>query len=335
VQNGVTSQTTITNIVALPTAGFDDDDIPFVQGGTFVGGGPEWAVGIGALTANSQTGVPILHLENGGPETPPANGFYLTPDRPGNRPVLRMLDAQGQSWVGMHPSLMAQTIWYPTTATAGLWTNTVGAGSGTFSVGLPTATSVGRLAKRGIWNSVVTTANQNIGQGNTEAMFFVGDHTFTPAGDFLYFHCRFVIENWTAGNRLFVGLSPTAAPCAAQPSAMVNCMGLGMDSTDTTLQFMSNDAAGAAVKTDAGIAAATGGAYDFHAYYVYNQGSPSIEFGVWDVGSHNSLAATSQIGNLPTVNTMMRAGAFIGNAANAPVNSAGIGVMRIYVETMT
>jgi hypothetical protein len=63
------------------------------------------------------------------------------------------------------------TMWNPTTATAGVWLETIGSGAGTYSTALPTITSVYTSIKRGRWANVVTTANQVLGIRNAELMY--------------------------------------------------------------------------------------------------------------------------------------------------------------------
>lgn len=69
-----------------------------------------------------------------------------------------------------------------------------------------------------------------------------------------------MIANWgpatgvaTATNRAFVGMAnSTVAPTDVNPSTLTNMMGFGWDSTDTNIQFMTNDSSGTATKIDLG-----------------------------------------------------------------------------------
>jgi hypothetical protein len=57
----------------------------------------------------------------------------------------------------------------------------------------------------------------------------------------------------TASNRGFIGVSPnTAAPTDVNPSTLINCVGMGWDSTDINMQIMHNSGVGTATKIDLG-----------------------------------------------------------------------------------
>lgn len=69
-----------------------------------------------------------------------------------------------------------------------------------------------------------------------------------------HFVTRVGVQTATAGMRLFFGLWNQAAtfPANAEPSTQTNFIGFIADSTDTNIQFASNDASGTATKTDLG-----------------------------------------------------------------------------------
>jgi len=75
---------------------------------------------------------------------------------------------------------------------------------------------------------------------------------------------RFSFEVLPSGTRFFIGLYATAAdPClGAEPSAAVNMVGLGKDTSDTDMQFMHNDGSGTATKVSLGAPAATAVVYE-------------------------------------------------------------------------
>lgn len=76
---------------------------------------------------------------------------------------------------------------------------------------------------------------------------------------------RFGCSQLPTGPRLFIGLSSSAFNAQTiEPSAYTQSFSiLGLDSTDTNLQFMTNDAGTPAGKTDTGIPLAANGWYEF------------------------------------------------------------------------
>lgn len=80
-----------------------------------------------------------------------------------------------------------------------------------------------------------------------------------PIAGFTVTHYFVLLVN-QPGQVMFHGYCSSAGPLAAisTPStALLNSIGLGMDTSDTTLQFMINNAAGAASKTDLGVTPAS------------------------------------------------------------------------------
>jgi hypothetical protein len=221
------------------------------------------------------------------------------------------------------------TMWNPTTATAGVWLGTAGAGAGTYATVLPTTTNLGTAMKRARWSNVVTTANQVLGQRNTEAMYFRGNAT--GQGGFFFF-CRWRWETYTAGSRLFVGFHTATTVVSANPSAALNILGFGMDASDTDMTFMYNTNVGTATKdTITGLpSAASGQAFDS---YIFCRPSDSTVY--WRLvnittGDEYTGSATT---NLPIDSTMLTVGCLASNAALTVANNTQIGLNRIYVET--
>jgi hypothetical protein len=222
------------------------------------------------------------------------------------------------------------TMWNPTTATAGVWLGTVGAGAGTYTTALPTFTNRYTATKRGRWANVVTTANQVLGQRNTEAMYFRG--TITEGGGFFFF-ARFGLDVWTAGSRLFVGMHTATTVVSADPSASLNILGFGVDAADSAITFMHNDGSGTATK-DA-IAGqptlATNQGYDAFIYCKPNDST--VYYRLVDMNTGNEIINSSTSVDLPVASTGLTAGALASNAALTAATATHLGLNRIYVET--
>jgi hypothetical protein len=101
-------------------------------------------------------------------------------------------------------------------------------------------------------SSVVTTPNQICGVFVTnETQFFRGGtNTTQNIGGFNFF-ARVSIDNWTAGNRLFVGLTASTTPISGTSTlaGVRDTVGFGIHQGSTTLTLMSNDASGNVTET--------------------------------------------------------------------------------------
>ncbi len=222
-------------------------------------------------------------------------------------------------------------MWTPTTATAGVWQGTAGAGAGTYTTALPTTTNLYTATKRGQWATVVTTTNQQVGQRSTENMFFRG--SVAGQGGFFFF-CRFGTTAWTAGDRLFVGLTPNStAIVTAQPSADANTAGFGIDAGDTAITFMHNDGSGTATKDAIAGQPTLANNQGYDAYIFAKPNDSTIYYRLVNLNTGAEIINSSTTTDLPVNTTTMSAHAVMSNGTNTPVTAAQIGVNRMYVET--
>jgi hypothetical protein len=143
-----------------------------------------------------------------------------------------------------------------------------------------------------------------------------------------WFFCRFGFTAYSAAARLFIGLSTqNAAFAAAEPSTVNNTCGLGKDSGDATVSFLTRNGTG---PTKAGaFTPATNTIYDFTMYAAPN--STTVNYRLADETNgtviFDNLSTTTTV---PVVNTLMSAWAHIG-ASSAVAQT--LGVSRLYVET--
>lgn len=217
-------------------------------------------------------------------------------------------------------------IWYPTNATAGLWTGTVGAGAGTFSRQLPTTTSIYTAIARARWANVVTTLNQVLGQRNTEAIFFRG--AAANQGGFL-FQARCGFDVWTNGSRFFAGMHTSTTVVSADPSALNNTVGFCVDAADNgAISFLTRGAA--ATKAATGMTITSGKGYDVFIFCAAN--SSQYTWRIVDLNTGTEASGTATL-NLPTNTVMQTAGVLASNAALTTVTATQLGVSKIYVET--
>jgi hypothetical protein len=95
-----------------------------------------------------------------------------------------------------------------------------------------------------------TTAGSFAGIRGPEALVWRGN---TAGHGGFYFVCRFAMTTNLANARAFVGLyASTAALTNADPSSLVNVVGMSLDSADANWQIISNDQTGTAPKVDLG-----------------------------------------------------------------------------------
>jgi hypothetical protein len=222
--------------------------------------------------------------------------------------------------------------WSPTSAVAGLWVGTVGAGLGTYTNTLPTTTNIFTTIRRGRFANIVTTTNQEVGQRGTEAIFFRGSSA--GMGGFFFF-CRFGLGAWNTGGRLFVGLSAVsaAAHVTVQPSTLLNMVGFGIDAADTTITFMHNDGTSTATKTAiAGQPALTANqGYDAYIFMRPNDGT--IYYRLDNINTGANIVDSSTATDVPVAGTMMAPSASVGNAALTTAGAVAIDIADIYLET--
>ena len=224
-------------------------------------------------------------------------------------------------------------LWTPGgTSNAGAWQGsaTVTAG-GTVGLGVFAVTNAYTAMRRSTFSSVVTTVNQQVGL-TSDQMFFRGNAA--GMGGF-FFVCRFGFNTWTAGDRLFVGLTAgMTSTTQADPTTAANTIGFAINTGDTAISFIHVDSSVSATK-DA-IAGqpvlATNNGYDAYIYARPNDTTVYYRL-------ENSLTGTvivegSTTTTLPANTQNMYARCIMGNGpSNTAAGAASIGINRIYVET--
>lgn len=220
--------------------------------------------------------------------------------------------------------------WTNTSATAGLWYASIGAGAGTFAQLLPTTTNFYTNMKRGTYANVVTTLNQQVGQRQTDSMYFMGNAS-GQGGFFMVI--QFGLDIWTTGARLFVGLSvATTAMVTVNPSTVNNSIGFCIDAGDTAITFLTKGT-GTAVKTTISGQPTLANNQGYTAFIFCRPNDSTIYFRLDDINSDSTIIDSSVSTGLPAGTTMMGAKIVASNAALTPVNSVKIGLNKVYIET--
>lgn len=216
--------------------------------------------------------------------------------------------------------------WTTTTATAGVWQGTAGAGAGTYTTALPTTTNIYTAQTRGRWANVVTTLNQVLGQRNTQLMFSRGN-SGGQGGFFFFARCGFDV--WTNGGRFFAGMHTATTVVSADPSALNNTVGFCVDAADNgAISFLTRGTA--ATKASTGMTIVSNRGYDLYAFCPPS--SNRVSWRIVDRVGDTEASGTATL-NLPVSTTMLTAGVLASNAALTPVTSIQLGLNRIYVET--
>ena len=222
-------------------------------------------------------------------------------------------------------------LWTTTGATAGVWQGTTGVGAGTYVTALPTITNLYTSMIRGLWASVVTTTNQQVGQRSSQNQFYRG--SVAGQGGFFFF-ARFGTEAWTAGDRLFVGMGTgTTAMVTGNPSTLTNTLGFGIDAGDTAISFIHVDNAGVAIKDVIPGQPALAANQGYNAYIYAKPNDATVYYRLDNINTDTTIIDTSTTTALPANTAMMAAFALMSNGANKTVTSAEIGVNRMYIET--
>lgn len=290
------------------------------------------------LTWNSTTSVLALGTN---PQIA-LSGVTATP----SAPAASTLDVYAQAMSGKmqlmkmgpdgNPEALQAALWQNNTvlwtpgATTGTFQGTVGSTLGTAASVLPTTTNLYTAMRKSTFASVVTTTNQQVGI-RTENIFWRGN--VAGQGGFL-FVCRFGLTTWTAGDRLFVGVtSGTTAVVTGQPSTVASSAGFCVEAADTAISFLHTDGTPTATKDviSGQPALAANNAYDAYIYCKPND--TTLYYRLDNALTGVTLIDTSTTTTLPVNTTMLAAQCIMSNGTNTVVGNATVGVNRLYVET--
>jgi hypothetical protein len=176
-----------------------------------------------------------------------------------------------------------------------------------------------------------TNNNSTCGLRSPSAQFGIGPAAGCGGFNFVV---RFAISDavLVPNARLFVGMTSTTGVLGnADPSTFTNLIGVGLDSADTTLQIIHNDAAGTATKINLGanFTESTNTALYELALYCAS-GSPVVNYEVTNLttGAETSGQITT---NLPAVNTLLSWQLWRHNVNTGL--AVGLDVASIYLET--
>lgn len=196
----------------------------------------------------------------------------------------------------------------------GGWTWTLSGSS--MNNGAKAAGSVLSSMLRGTYTTA-TTANATGGLRTTQPVAWRGNAA--RLGGFL-FYSRFAISQNSNGSRAFIGLAGAtgATVVSADPSALVDCVGMGFDDTDADTgnwYLIHNDGSGTATKVDLGANAARNTTDVFELYLYAEPNGSAIEYLVYNLSTDTLAAEGTLSSDLPTNTVFLTAHQSIGAAA--------------------
>lgn len=223
-------------------------------------------------------------------------------------------------------------IWTPGIAN-GVFQGTAGSFQGTATVGTTATTNLYTVMRKSLWASVVTTANQQLGV-RTENMFYRG--AVAGMGGFL-FVCRFGLTTWTAGSRLFIGLSAntntTTGMVSVEPSTVASSVGFSIGAAETAITFLHTDGTPTATKDAIAGQPALAANNGYDAYIYCRPNDSTVYYRLDNALTGATLIDSSTTTTLPVNTTALAGFATISNGANTAVNAATLGLNRMYIET--
>lgn len=205
------------------------------------------------------------------------------------------------------------------------------------NVAAPTAVAVASTNSYAamVRHRYTTTATAATGAGvrSASAQWFLSQ---TPNMGGFFFVCRFGLNTVATSTRGFVGMSSTTAALApaTNPSALLNQIGFGWDTTDTALQFMSNDGTGTSTKVNLGASfpvTTSAATYFYEVQLFAPSGAGSLVN--WSAIRLNDGAVSSgaTIADLPAIGTLLAAHVHYSNGTNAVAES--IDLQSLYIES--
>jgi hypothetical protein len=144
-----------------------------------------------------------------------------------------------------------------------------------------------------------------------------------PSNSGCFFQFTFTTPTWNSGQRFFIGYQPaqTATPIGAtiRIDSILNMIGLGKDSDDTNLQWMTNGSSGTASRVDTGITPNVNNVYRFSLFI--NSDCTTAKFTLEEITRTSSNIVSTHtlvrgIDNLPGYNTNNYPAVYVNNVAS-------------------
>lgn len=290
-------------------------------------------VNAGVLDLSTQPTVNALNLTaNTSVAIPSAGNLALMAQTFSNKTQLTQFDSNGRQ-DPLQRALYANSIvmWMPNSgATVSPSFGTIwlarnsGAGAAQSRPVIANTNNVTKMIRNIFGTGTTTTGSSGI--ASTEAVAFIGDIANT-GGFFL--HARFALETYLSSERFFIGLTSSNAAMASNPSTWSNTIGIGKDSTGSTMSFISRSTT-ASTLIDTLLTPSVSQVYDFYLYCA--PGSNSLMLTVMNPFNISAPLASGTITvNTPVVNTPLYLVAFV--QATAGTSAKQLALSKLYLET--
>ncbi len=252
------------------------------------------------------------------------NGVIVSTDTSAQHAFARVsgnFQLEGQRYLGSHAGFTTTREWQPIESTTTAYSRAL--------TSVTTGTATAQAISNARWLdeptlTYVSSATAGTGASFTVTNPVVASNTASTGGFIVMI--RMSVKNWASGKRWFVGLGMNSStPSNIEPTAQTNYFGIGVSSTDTTVQYISRGT-GSVTKTNTGIAAAMGGENVTFLFKV-NPGNAQMFSGFRYGGfeySHTMSAPTAGL---------WYPQAWVGNASSA--STITLNVNRVYVEHLT
>lgn len=163
------------------------------------------------------------------------------------------------------------------------------------------------------------------------AQFYRNHDNAALAGGFML-ACRFAIVPTGSGYRWWIGMAATTASIGTtQPSAIVNAIGIGADSDDTTVQLMANSGSGTAAQVDTTIPVSSLAGSAFDVVIQCTRLRPEIGFAWRQVGGGTWLSHSGVFAKAPAGSTLLCPQVHLN--AGSILTGHAIEISSLYVET--
>lgn len=211
---------------------------------------------------------------------------------------------------------------------------TSGSITGTFTTRNVATSSFFESIRRGGFVSA-TSAGSSAGARHAYIQFYHSTTTYPNSGYF--FVARFGISQTQPTYRWWVGMTATAVLSNAEPSTIQNAIGIGQDSTDSNIQFMTNVTT-TATKIDLGSSWPRPTANtEFYEFRLLGYGSDSTPVRYWSLEKLNPSdnrvieGNTSGVSNQPLGSTLVSPQLWINN--NDQAAAVAMDISMYYIET--
>ena len=141
------------------------------------------------------------------------------------------------------------------------------------------------------------------------------------------FFTRAGFNTWTNGSRFFAGFATATTVISANPSALNNTIGFGVDSGDNGLIYVISKATGTVTKTSTTLTITSGRMYDL--YMFCEPFTETVYYSITDLSTQ--VVVTGNItASLPTAQTLTTFNVLASNAALTTATATQISIAKIY-----